>query len=82
MTLPRKNMGQPVRFEIANQTRQMVDDYISAADKSRRIRVHHAVPAKPKHIDLSICASRRQLASIGLDPCAFGTHSLHRIKPR
>lgn len=74
--------GHPVRFELTEQTREAVDDYIKAAGKkpgeflfaSRRNRER--------------CMTTRQyarlvsewIASIGLDPHLFGTHSLRRTK--
>ena len=77
-----KKTGQPVKFEITEQTRQAVDDYIRTARK------------KPGEFlftgryGLGGCMSTRQyarlvsewIASIGLDPNLFGTHSLRRTK--
>jgi integrase len=81
-TVRQKKTGQPVRFEVTEQTRQTVDDYIRAAGKnpgqflfcSRR--------------GLGRCVTTRQYArlvaewvgSIGLDPGLFGTHSIRRTK--
>jgi integrase len=81
-TVRQKKTGQPVKFEITEQTRQAVDDYIKAARK------------KPGEFlftgryGLGGCMSTRQyarlvsewIASIGLDPNLFGTHSLRRTK--
>ena len=81
-TVRQKKTGIPVRFEITEQTRQAVDDYLRASGKkpgeflfggSRRLRQ---------------CMSTRQYArlvsdwirSIGLDASSFGTHSLRRTK--
>jgi integrase len=72
----------PVRFELTEQTRQAVDDYIKAAGKT------------PGHFlfngrgDQNRCMTTRQyarlvsswVATIGLDPHFFGTHSLRRTK--
>src|SRR5262249_38782768 len=81
--LCRKNTGQPVRFEIANQTRQVVDDHIRAADKSRRIPVHRAVTSQAEtYRPVNARLVGNGLRSIGLAPCAFGAHSLRRIKTR
>lgn len=81
-TVRQKKTGHPVRFELTEQTREAVDDYIKAAGKksgeflfaSRRNRER--------------CMTTRQdarlvsewIASIGLDPSFFGTHSLRRTK--
>ncbi len=81
-TARQKKTGRPVRFELTEQTRQAVDDYIKVAGK------------KPGEFLLSGRGSRdrwmttRQyawlvsswLATIGLDPHFFGTHSLRRTK--
>ena len=69
----------PVKFELTEQTRQAVDDYIKAAGK------------KPGEFLFSgrghnRCMTTRQyarlvsswIATIGLDPHFFGTHSLRR----
>ncbi len=81
-TVRQKKTGRPVRFELTEQTREAVDDYIKAAGKmpgeflfaSRRNRER--------------CMTTRQyarlvsdwIASTGLDPSFFGTHSLRRTK--
>ena len=77
-----KKTGQPVRFEITEQTRQSVDDYIHAAGKmgGEFLFVGRHGPRQ--------CMTTRQYArlvsgwvgSIGLDPKLFGTHSLRRTK--
>jgi integrase len=74
--------GRPVKFELTDQTRQAVDDYLRAASKkpgeflfmSRRV--------------IGRCMTTRQyarlvsgwIAGIGLDSQLFGTHSLRRTK--
>jgi integrase len=81
-TVRQRKTGRPVRFELTEQTRQAVDDYIRTAGK------------KPGEFLFTAC--RRQehrmttrqyarlvsewIASIGLDPRLFGTHSLRRTK--
>jgi len=81
-TVRQKKTGRPVRFELTEQTRQAVDDYIKAAGK------------KPGEFlfsgrgDHNRCMTTRQyarlvsswVATIGLDPHFFGTHSLRRTK--
>jgi integrase len=81
-TVRQKKTGRPVRFELTEQTRQAVDDYIKAAGK------------KPGEFlfsgrgDHHRCRTTRQyarlvsswIARIGLDPRFFGTHSLRRTK--
>ena len=77
-----KKTGRPVKFEMTDQTRQAVDDYLKAAHK------------KPGEFlftgrrGMGHCMTTRQyarlisewIASIGLDPKLFGTHSLRRTK--
>jgi integrase len=81
-TVRQKKTGQPVRFELTEQTRQAVDEYIRVAGK------------KPGDFlftgrrRASRCITTRQyarlvakwIASIGLDPHFFATHSLRRTK--
>jgi len=64
-TVRQKKTGRPVRFELTEQTRQAVDDYIKAARKK---------PGEYARL-VSIW-----VAMIGLDPHFFGTHSLRRTK--
>ncbi|MGO9700774.1 MAG: tyrosine-type recombinase/integrase, partial [Xanthobacteraceae bacterium] len=81
-TVRQKKTGRPVKFELTDQTRQAIDDYLKAAAKKpgeflfagRRGSGH--------------CMTTRQyarllsewIASIGLDSKLFGTHSLRRTK--
>ena len=81
-TVRQKKTGQPVRFEMTEQTRQSVDDYIRAAGKKpgEFLFIGRHGPGQ--------CMTTRQYArlvsdwvgSIGLDPKLFGTHSLRRTK--
>ena len=79
-TVRQKKTGRPVKFELTDQTRQAIDDYLKAARK------------KPGEFLFTgrrgQCMTTRQysrllsewIASIGLDPKLFGTHSLRRTK--
>jgi integrase len=81
-TVRQKKTGRPVKFELTDQTRQAVDDYLKATGK------------KPGEFlftgrrGIGQCMTTRQyarlvsgwLTSIGLDPRLFGTHSLRRTK--
>ncbi len=74
--------GRPVQFEITEQTRDSVEDWISLA----KLTSNH--PLFPSRMSHSPHLSARQyariveswVASIGLDPSAYGTHSLRRTK--
>jgi len=77
-----KKTGQPVKFELTEQTRQAVDDYLRAAGKKPGEFLFGGRHAAGR------CLTTRQyarlvadwIASIGLDPHFFGTHSLRRTK--
>src|SRR5262245_47635205 len=81
-TVRQRKTGRPVKFELTDQTRQAVDDYLRASSK------------KPGEFlftssrGFGRCMTTRQyarlvsgwIASIGLDSDLFGTHSLRRTK--
>ncbi len=81
-TVRQKKTGQPVKFEVTEQTRQALDDYLRAAHKKpgEFLFTGRRGPGQ--------CITTRQysrlvsawIASIGLDPNFFGTHSLRRTK--
>ena len=81
-TVRQRKTGQPVRFELTEQTRQAVDDYIKTAGKkpgeflftARREQKHRMTTRQYARL-LS-----EWIGSIGLDPQLFGTHSLRRTK--
>jgi integrase len=83
VTIRQRKTGQPVRFEMTEQTRQAVDDYIRAAGKKPGEYLFVGRRCSGR------CMTTRQYArlvsgwigSIGLDPRLFGTHSLRRTKP-
>jgi integrase len=81
-TVRQKKTGQPVKFELTEQTRQAVDDYIKAARKKSgeflftgRYGRGHSMSTRQYARLVS-----EWVASIGLDPNLFGTHSLRRTK--
>jgi len=81
-TVRQKKTWQPVKFELTEQTRQAVDDYLRGTSR------------KPAEFlfsgrgDAGRCITTRQyarlvskwIAGVGLDPSRFGTHSLRRTK--
>jgi integrase len=81
-TVRQKKTGRQVKFELTDQTRQAVDDYL----KGRGQEVWSTTIAGQRGFHQ--CVTTRQyarllsewLASIGLDPKVFGTHSLRRTK--
>jgi integrase len=82
-TVRQRKTGRPVRFELTEQTRQAVDDYIKTASNK-----------KPGEFLFTACRDREHrmttrqyarllsewISSVGLDPHLFGTHSLRRTK--
>jgi integrase len=81
-TVRQKKTGRPVKFELTDQTRQAVDDYLKAAGKNPgeflftgRRGFGHCITTRQYSRLLS-----EWIASIGLDPKLFGTHSLRRTK--
>jgi integrase len=81
-TVRQKKTGRPVRFELTEQTRQAVDDYIKDSGKKPGEFLFGGRPGRDR------CMTTRQYArllstwleAIGLDPHFFGTHSLRRTK--
>jgi len=81
-TVRQKKTGRPVRFELTEQTRQAVDDYMKAAGKkpgeflfSSRGDHHRCMTTRQYARIVASC-----VAKIGLDPHFLGTHSLRRTK--
>lgn len=78
-TIRQQKTGRPVKFELTEQTRQSIDNYL-----------HHVArqPLEFLFFGRRGRLSTRQyarlvsqwIASIGLDPSQFGTHSLRRTK--
>jgi integrase len=81
-TVRQKKTGRPVKFELTDQTRQAIDDYLKAAGKKSGDFLFTG------RRGFRQCMTTRQYArllsewivSIGLDPKLFGTHSLRRTK--
>jgi integrase len=77
-TVRQKKTGRPVKFELTDQTRQAIDDYLKAAGKKPGDFLFTG-----RH-GFGHCMTTRQyarllsgwIAGIGLDPKLFGTHSL------
>lgn len=81
-TVRQKKTGRPVKFELTDQSRQVIDDYLRAASKKAGEFLFMG------RRGMGQCMTTRQyarlvsewIASIGLDPKLFGTHSLRRTK--
>jgi integrase len=81
-TVRQRKTGRPVKFELTDQTREAVDDYLPAKGKkpgeflftgSGRSRQGMTTRQYARLVS-------RWVASIGLDARLFGTHSLPRTK--
>jgi integrase len=76
-----RKTGRPVQFEITETTRRSVQNWIDA----RKIYGGYLFPSRHRE---SLHLSRRRYArivddwvkQIGLDPAAYGTHSIRRTK--
>jgi integrase len=81
-TVRQKKTGRPVRFEVTEQMRQALDDYLRAVNRKRGDFLFAA--QRQPHRALSIRQYARLVGDwingIGLDHCLFGTHSLRRTK--
>jgi integrase len=81
-TVRQKKTGRPVKFELTDQTRQAVDDYLKAAGKKSGDCLFTGRRGDGQ------CITTRQyarlvsewIANVGLDAKLFGTHSLRRTK--
>jgi integrase len=82
-TVRQKKTGRPVRFELTEQTRQAIDEYLRI---SRRKPGEFLFGGRGNARGLTTRQYARLvsqwIASIGLDPLKFGTHSLRRTKAR
>jgi integrase len=80
-TVRQKKTGRPVRFELTEQTRQAVDDHIRTASKKLGEPLFTG-PRGGRQMTTRQYARllSEWIASIGLDPHLFGTHSLRRTK--
>ena len=80
-TIRQRKTGQPVRFELTEQTRQAVDENLRAAGKKRDDFMFRPERLRPEHDDQAVCsAGFRVDCQHRLDPHVFGTHSLRRTK--
>src|SRR5476651_2263384 len=74
-TVRQRKTGRPVRFELTEQTRQAVDDYVRTAGKKpgefmfTACRMHEHRMTTRQYARLLF----EWIASIGLDPHLFGT---------
>jgi integrase len=81
-TVRQRKTGQPVRFELTEQTRQAVDDYVRAASKKPGEFLFGSRRGSGRPITTRQYARlvSKWIVSIGLEPSLFATHSLRRTK--
>jgi integrase len=81
-TVRQKKTGRPVKFELTEQTRQAVDDYLKVAGKKPRdfLFTGRRGPAQSMTTRQYARLVSGWIADVGLDPHLFGTHSLRRTK--
>jgi integrase len=77
-----EGLTEPVRFELSEQTRQAVDDYLKAANKRPGEFLFTGRRGLNRNMTTRQYARlvSEWIGSVGLDPRLFGTHSLRRTK--
>jgi len=73
---------RPVRFEITARTRKSLEDWIEAANLAENAYLFPSRSRNSPHLSLRQYARivESWVSSIGLDPTAYGTHSMRRTK--
>jgi integrase len=85
-TVRQRKTGRPVRFELSEQTRQAVDDYLKAFGKRPGEYLFTGRFTGRSGAQRNITTRQyarlvsEWIGSVGLDPRLFGTHSLRRTK--
>jgi integrase len=81
-TVRQRKTGRPVKFELTDQTRQAVDEFLKADGKKRGEYLFNSRRGASQLMTTRQYARllAEWVASIGLDPKVFGTHSLRRTK--
>jgi integrase len=81
-TVRQRKTGRPVKFEITEQTRQAIDDFL--AESGKRPGEFPFTGRRGKDRNLTTRQYARLLAewigAIGLNSALFGTHSMRRTK--
>jgi integrase len=81
-TVRQKKTGRPVKFELTDQTREAVDNYLRASGKKpgQFLFTDRRGPARNITTRQYARLLSYWIAGIGLDPKLFGSHSLRRTK--
>ncbi len=82
-TVMQRKTGSPVRFELTEQTRDAVHAWITAKGLAAGDYLFPSRLRQSPHISTRQYARmvNAWVSEIGLDPVAYGTHSLRRTKP-
>lgn len=77
-----RKTGRPVKFEITEQTRAAIDDYLRVAGKAPGDFLFSGRGGNGRNLTTRQYARlvSQWIASVDLDPSLFGTHSLRRTK--
>ena len=81
-TVRQRKTGRPVRFELSEQTRLAIDDYLHDLHKQPGVYLFRGRGGNGRHLSTRQYARLVSdwVAAIDLDPALFGTHSLRRTK--
>jgi len=81
-TVRQRKTGRPVKFEITEQTRQAINDYLKLTHKGSGDFLFTGRRGEGRNLTTRQYARlvSEWIGSIGLDPSLFGTHSLRRTK--
>ncbi len=81
-TVRQRKTGRPVKFEITEQTRQAVDTLLASSSKKvgDYLFTGRGVRSSPLTTRQYARLLSDWIASIGLDPTLYGTHSIRRTK--
>ena len=81
-TVRQRKTGRPDRFELTDQTRLAIDDYLRTTGRQPGQFLFAGRGDGPHGLTTKQYAwlVHEWVASIGLDPATFGTHSLRRTK--
>jgi integrase len=79
-TIRQKKTGRPVRFELTDQTRLAVDEYLCVTGRKAGLFAGRGDAEHGLTTRQYARLVHEWVASIGLDPAKFGTHSLRRTK--
>jgi integrase len=81
-TVRQRKTRRPVRFELSDQTRQAIDDYLKATGKwpGEFLFTGHRCTNRGMTTRQYARLVSEWIGSVALDPRLFGTHSLRRTK--